>query len=115
MPVDIFEIGIERLKNEQAENEANNGKALGKRSITICLADSTQQNSEFKRILDILVCGSSKSVGAILVLFQLQIKGKSTFINRFLERTQNPDPTVGLCYKFATRTRVNVIKYLSIV
>ncbi|KAI6219024.1 Cytoplasmic dynein 2 light intermediate chain 1 [Aphelenchoides fujianensis] len=83
MTVDIFQIGVERLKKERAEREQNetSGQTL-------------QASAEFNRVLDVVVCGSLKS-------------GKSTFINRFLDRNQSPEPTFGLCYKFATRTRVN--------
>lgn len=65
MVVDIFEIGIERLKKEQAESEANNGKVLIWTILAYAyfLADGSQQTSEFKRILDVLICGSPKSVG----------------------------------------------------
>ncbi|KAI6187008.1 Cytoplasmic dynein 2 light intermediate chain 1 [Aphelenchoides besseyi] len=84
MTVDIFQIGIDRLKKERRDNEKSDQKA---EKISVV-------RSEFNRILDVIICGSIQS-------------GKSTLINRFLDRTQSTEPTFGLCYKFASRTRVN--------
>uniref|UniRef100_A0A1I7RTV0 Cytoplasmic dynein 2 light intermediate chain 1 n=1 Tax=Bursaphelenchus xylophilus TaxID=6326 RepID=A0A1I7RTV0_BURXY len=76
--VDIFEKGIEALKKQKEESAQ----------------EKDRFKDEFNKIRTIFVCGMAKS-------------GKTSFINRYFDRNENSEPTFGLSYRFATKTRVN--------
>ncbi|CAD5225558.1 unnamed protein product [Bursaphelenchus okinawaensis] len=77
--VDIFDKGIELLKQQKAETNGN---------------EKDRFTSEFNKTKTVFICGMDKC-------------GKTSFINRFFDKNENAEPTFGLAYKFATKTRVN--------